>query len=65
MQARTSVDVLSVRLRQAQAEYEWARLRGDPERAAQARVKMEAITAERDHLYRATSSTSTVKALVA
>lgn len=65
MQARANVDVLLVRLRQAQAEYEWARLRGDPERAARARIKMEAITAERDHLYRASSGTSAIKALVA
>jgi len=48
MQHHTNVDALSVRLRQAQAEYEWARSRGDTERAKQARIRMQAIAAERD-----------------
>jgi hypothetical protein len=62
MQARINVDVLSARLREAQAEYEWARSRGDAERATQARIRMQAISAERD---RTPYSPSAIKAVVA
>jgi hypothetical protein len=44
------LDVLLERLRCAQADYDWARSRGDAERAAQVRIKLQSITAEHDRL---------------
>ena len=42
------LDLLSVQLRQVQADYEWARSRRDIERLAQLRLRINRLTAERD-----------------
>jgi hypothetical protein len=46
------LDLLSVKLRHVQADYERARSRGDAERIHQFRLQMGAIVAERDRLIR-------------
>jgi|HubBroStandDraft_1064217.scaffolds.fasta_scaffold641850_1 hypothetical protein len=46
------LDLLSVKLRRVQAEYERARSRGDAERIHRFRLQMGAIVAERDRLIR-------------
>ena len=46
--ARENLDLLSVKLRRAQADYEWACSRGDVEHASHFQIKIKGITAERD-----------------
>jgi hypothetical protein len=46
------LDLVLERLRGAQADYDWARSRGDAERAALVRIKLQSITAEHDRLMR-------------
>jgi len=48
--AREDLDLLSVKLRRAQTDYEWACSRGDAERASQFQIKIKGITTERDRL---------------
>jgi hypothetical protein len=54
MQAYQELDLVLASLRLAQADYDWARSRGDAERVAQVRVKLRGITAEHDRLVRRT-----------
>jgi hypothetical protein len=51
-QARVDLDALTAKLRHAQADYDWARSRGDVERAAQARIKLQGVIAEHERLIR-------------
>jgi hypothetical protein len=65
MTIRVEVDLLSVRLRQAQTEYDWAHSRGDLEHASRARVRIQAILAERDrYTHRAAQLSAAIKTLV-
>jgi hypothetical protein len=52
MQTCRDLDLILERLRNAQADYDWARSRGDAERAAQVRIKLQSIAAEHDRLIR-------------
>jgi hypothetical protein len=64
--ARENLDLLSVKLRRAQADYEWACSRGDVEHASHFQIKIKGITAERDRLTSRMSRNSPVsKSLVA
>jgi hypothetical protein len=59
MDIRTErIGVLIKQLAHAQADYEWARARGDAERAVRIRLKISAITAERDRLTKPGASSS-------
>jgi hypothetical protein len=58
MQGRDDLDVLLAKLRHAQADYDWARSRGDAERVAQIRIKLQGMNAERDRLIRRASNRS-------
>jgi hypothetical protein len=48
--AQENLELLSKRLWNLKKNYNWARSRGDSERAYQFEIQMKAITAEREHL---------------
>ncbi len=48
--AREDLDLLAIKLRRAQTDYERARSRGDAERVWRSQLQMNAITSERNHL---------------
>jgi hypothetical protein len=50
--AREDLDLLAIKLRRAQTDYERARSRGDAERIWRSQMQMSAITSERDRLIR-------------
>ena len=50
--AREALDLLAIKLRRVQTDYERARSRGDAERVSHSQMKMSAITSERDRLIR-------------
>ncbi len=50
--AREELDLLAIKLRQAETDYERARSRGDAERVWRSQMQMSAITSERDRLIR-------------
>jgi len=58
LQTHTDVDLLSSRLHRAQADYEFARSRGDDERIRRSRLQISAIRAELDRLVPRTAAAS-------
>jgi hypothetical protein len=48
--AREELDLLAIKLRRAETDYERARSRGDAERVWRSQLQMDAITSERDRL---------------
>jgi len=50
IRAREDLELLAIKLRRAQTDYERARSRGDAERVRHAQAKMSAIASERDRL---------------
>jgi hypothetical protein len=50
--AREDLDLLAIKLRRAQTDYERARSRSDAERVWRSQMQMSAITSERDRLIR-------------
>jgi len=50
--AREELDLLAIKLRRAETDYERARSRGDAERVWRSQLQMDAITSERDRLIR-------------
>ena len=49
---REELDLLAIKLRRAETDYERARSRGDAERVWRSQLQMDAITSERDRLIR-------------
>jgi hypothetical protein len=49
---REDLDLLAIKLRRAQTDFERARSRGDAERVWRSQMQMSAITSERDRLIR-------------
>ena len=56
--AQEGLEILSTRLWSIKKNYNWARSRGDSERAYQFEIQIKAITAERDRLIRHLSEKS-------
>ena len=50
--AREELDLLAIKLRRAETDYERARSRGDAERIWRSQLQIDAITSERDRLIR-------------
>jgi hypothetical protein len=59
--ARENLELLFRKLNRIQTDYEWARSRGDAERARRCRLQLEAITAERDRIIKNVSDAFAAK----